>query len=134
MVGTVEVKLDLLAAGETLVDFIFVEQTARLRNPTFRSYLGGSPANMAVNNLAKLGGDAAVISKTGIGAFAQFAESELQSHGVAVDYPIMYRRTTVAFVPSTGGRPDREIARSGDSLPPPCTVRPERLPGRCETV
>jgi sugar/nucleoside kinase (ribokinase family) len=125
MEGSAETKLDLLAIGETLVDFISVEQTDWLRNATtFRRYLGGSPANIAVN-VAKLGGEAAVISKTGIGAFAQFAKSELQRHGVAVDYLIMdhRNRTTVAFVASTSGSPDFEIARSGDYL-----LRPEEVP------
>ena len=70
--------MDLLAIGETLVDFISVEQTDWLRNATtFRRYLGGSPTNIAVN-VAKLGGESAVVSKTGIGAFAQFIKSELQ--------------------------------------------------------
>ncbi|HET7479766.1 MAG TPA: PfkB family carbohydrate kinase, partial [Rubrobacteraceae bacterium] len=80
--------LDLLAVGETLVDFISVEQTDWLRNATtFRRYLGGSPANIAVN-VAKLGGASAVVSKTGIGAFGQFIKSELQRYGVSIDYLI----------------------------------------------
>ena len=62
--------LDLLAIGETLVDFISVEQTDWLRNAyNFRKYQGGSPANIAVY-VAKLGGQSAVISKLGIGAMA----------------------------------------------------------------
>lgn len=117
--------LDLLAIGETLVDFISVEQTDWLRNATtFRRYLGGSPANIAVN-VAKLGGRSAVVSKTGIGAFAQFVKSELQRHGVSIEYLVMdhRNRTTVAFVSSTIGKPDFEIARSGDYL-----LRPEEIP------
>jgi sugar/nucleoside kinase (ribokinase family) len=119
-----EATLDLLAVGETLVDFISVEQTDWLRNATtFRRYLGGSPANIAVN-VAKLGGSSAVISKTGIGAFAQFIKSELQRHGVSIEYLVMdhRNRTTVAFVSSTSGKPDFEIARSGDYL-----LRPEEI-------
>ena len=117
--------LDLLTVGETLVDFISVEQTDSLRNATtFRRYLGGSPANIAVN-VAKLRGRSAVVSKTGIGAFAQFAKSELQRHGVSIEYLVMdhRNRTTVAFVSSTSGKPDFEIARSGDYL-----LRPEEIP------
>src|SRR5918997_2126062 len=116
--------LDLLAVGETLVDFISVEQTDWLRNATtFRRFLGGSPANLAVN-FAKLGGSSAVVSKTGIGAFGQFAKSELQRHGVSIEYLVMdhRNRTTVAFVSSTSGKPDFEIARSGDYL-----LRPEEI-------
>jgi len=117
--------LELLAIGETLVDFISVEQTDWLRNATtFRRYLGGSPANIAVN-VAKLGGRSAVVSKTGIGAFAQFVKSELQRHGVSIEYLVMdhRNRTTVAFVSSTSGKPDFEIARSGDYR-----LRPEEIP------
>ncbi len=123
MLNTKE-NLDLLAVGETLVDFISVEQTDWLRNATtFRRYLGGSPANIAVN-VAKLGGVSAVVSKTGIGAFAQFIKSELQRYGVSIDYLVMdhRNRTTVAFVSSTSGKPDFEIARSGDYL-----LRPEDI-------
>ncbi|MDQ3658979.1 MAG: sugar kinase [Actinomycetota bacterium] len=117
--------LDVLAVGETLVDFISVEQTDWLRNATtFRRYLGGSPANIAVN-VARLGGRSAVASKTGIGAFAQFVKSELQRHGVSIEYLVMdhRNRTTVAFVSSTSGKPDFEIARSGDYQ-----LRPEEIP------
>src|ERR671916_2430139 len=124
MEGSAGTPLDLLAIGETLVDFISVEQTDWLRNATtFRRYLGGSPANLAVN-FAKLGGSSAVVSKTGIGAFGQFAKSELQRHGVSIEYLVMdhRNRTTVAFVSSTSGKPDFEIARSGDYL-----LRPEEI-------
>ncbi len=117
-------SIDLLSIGETLVDFISVEQTDWLRNATtFRRYLGGSPANIAVN-VSKLGGTSAVISKTGIGAFGKFIKSELQRHGVSTDYLVMDHRTrtTVAFVSSTSGKPDFEIARSGDYL-----LKPEEI-------
>jgi len=41
--------LDLVAIGETLVDFISIEETDWLRHAyTFRKYQGGSPANIAV--------------------------------------------------------------------------------------
>lgn len=122
--NTTKDPIDLLSVGETLIDFISVEQTDWLRNAsTFRRYLGGSPANIAVN-VSKLGGSSAVLSKTGIGAFGKFIESELQRHGVSTDYLVMDHRTrtTVAFVSSTSGKPDFEIARSGDYL-----LRPEEI-------
>jgi fructokinase len=75
---SLEGALDLLAVGETLVDFGCVEQTDHLRNAIiFRRYVGSSPSILAVN-VAKLGGTSAVVSKTGIEAFAQFIKSELQ--------------------------------------------------------
>ena len=121
--------LDLLAVGETLVDFISMEKTDSLSNAvSFRRHLGGSPANIAVN-VSKLGGTAAVVSKTGIGAFGTFLKSELQRHGVVTDYLVMDHRThtTVVFVSSTAGTPDFEEFRSGDYLLRPEEVSEEAL-------
>lgn len=110
--------LDVLTIGEMVVDFISAEKTDTLSNAsTFRRYLGGSPANIAVY-VSKLGGASAVIAKTGIGAFGKFLKSELQRHGVTTDYLSMDHRThtTVIFVSSTPGTPDFEEFRSGDYL------------------
>jgi fructokinase len=108
--------LDLLAVGETLIDCISVEETDSLRNAfTFRKYQGGSPANIAVY-VAKLGGKAAVVSKTGIGAFGQFLREELQESGVLTDYLVMDRRvhTSVIFISRSKGTADFEAFRGGD--------------------
>jgi len=116
--------LDVLTIGEMVVDFISVEKTDTLGNAsTFRRYLGGSPANIAVY-VSKLGGASAVVAKTGIGAFGQFLKSELQRHGVTTDYLLMDHRThtTVIFVSSTAATPDFEEFRSGDYL-----LRPEEI-------
>jgi fructokinase len=117
-------SLDVLTIGEMVVDFISDEKTDTLSNATtFRRYLGGSPANIAVY-VSKLGGTSAVIAKTGIGAFGQFLKSELQRHGVVTDYLLMDHRThtTVIFVSSTHATPDFEEFRSGDYL-----IRPEEV-------
>ena len=124
-----EGSLDLLAIGEVLVDLISVEQTDTLRNATtFKRYLGGSPANIAVY-VSKLGGASAVISKTGIGAFGTFLKSELQRHGVATEYLIMDHRThtSVMFVSSTHSTPDFEDFRSGDYRLAPEEVSEEAI-------
>jgi fructokinase len=116
--------LDVLTIGEMVVDFISAEKTDTLSNAsTFRRYLGGSPANIAVY-VSKLGGSSAVIAKTGIGAFGKFLKSELQRHGVTTDYLSMDHRThtTVIFVSSTAATPDFEEFRSGDYL-----LRPEEV-------
>lgn len=111
-----EGDIDLLAIGETLVDFISEEETDNLFNAyTFRKYLGGSPANIATY-IAKLGGKAAIVSKTGIGAMGQFLKAELRKAGVITDYLIMDHRvhTSVIFVSRTTRTPDFEAFRSGD--------------------
>ncbi len=121
--------LDVLTIGEMVVDFISVEKTDTLSNAsTFRRYLGGSPANIAVN-VSKLGGHSAVIAKTGIGAFGQFLKSELRRHGVNTDYLLMDHRThtTVIFVSSTAATPDFEEFRSGDYLLTPGEVSREAI-------
>ncbi len=111
-----EGDLDLLAIGESVVDFISVETTDSLLHAyTFQKYQGGSPANIAVN-VAKLGGQAAVVSKTGIGAMGQFLKGEMNQAGVVTDYLVMDHRvhTSVIFVSRTAGTPDFEAFRSGD--------------------
>ena len=75
-------RLDLLAVGETLVDFISHEMAHSLRTAgQFSRYLGGQPANVAVY-VAKLGGRSAVITKLGSDYFGEYVEDQLQHHGV----------------------------------------------------
>ena len=114
--STVEQDIDVLTIGETLIDFISTEPSDGLRDAsTFTRYLGGSPANIAVT-VSKLGGAAAVISKTGIGALGQFLKGELRYHGVNTDYLIMDHRvhSSIILVSQTSGTPDFEAFRSGD--------------------
>jgi fructokinase len=108
--------LDVLAIGELLVDFISIEETDWLRNAyTFRKFQGGSPANIAVH-VAKLGGESAVMCKTGIGAMGQFLKSELRRAGVRCDYLVMDHRvhTSIIFISRTARTADFEAFRGGD--------------------
>jgi sugar/nucleoside kinase (ribokinase family) len=85
--------LDVLTIEEMVVDLISAEQTDTQSNAsTFRRYLGGSPANIAVY-ISKLEGESVVIAKTGIGAFGTFLKSELQRHGLTTEYLLMDHRT-----------------------------------------
>ncbi len=111
-----EGDLDLLAVGETVLDFISVEETDCLRNAyRFGKYQGGSPANIALY-VAKLGGTSAIVSKIGAGAMGQFLKAELGQAGVITDYLVMDPRvhTTVIFISRTRRTPDFETLRSGD--------------------
>jgi fructokinase len=108
--------IDVLAIGEVVIDMISQEPAAHLREAeTFRRYLGGSPANIAVY-VAKLGGRGALIAKTGIGGFGQFIKAELRRYGVITDYLRMDHRvhTTVIFVARSTGTPDFEAFRDAD--------------------
>jgi fructokinase len=124
-----EGDLDVLAVGETLVDFISEEESDTLRDaPTFRKYLGGSPANI-VTNVAKLGCRSAIISKTGIGNFGQFLKAELQRYGVNTNYMVMDHRvhTSFVFIARTSGTPDFEASRNGDYRLEPHEVSEEAV-------
>jgi len=125
--------LDVLTIGEMAVDFISVQKTDTLSNAsTFRRYLGGSPANNAVD-VSKLGGTSAVIAKTGIGAFGKFLKSELRRHGVTTDYLLMDHRThtTVIFISSTTATPDSKSSEAATTCSGPRRFqrRPSRMPG-----
>lgn len=121
--------LDVLVIGEALVDFISVEETDSLFDAaTFQKYAGGSPANIAAN-VSKLGGRAAIISKTGIGAFGQFLKAELRRVGVQTEYMVMDHRvhTSIVFVSRSKGTPDFEPFRDGDFRLEPHEVSEEAI-------
>ncbi len=121
--------LDVLTIGETLVDFISVEETDWLRNAyTFRKYQGGSPANIAVY-VARLGSQSAIISKTGIGAMGQFLKAELGRAGVTCDYLVMDHQvhSSVIFVSRSARTADFEAFRSGDFQLEPHEIKEEAI-------
>ena len=133
--STVDQEIDVLTIGETVIDFISAEPSDSLLDATtFNRYLGGSPANIAVNS-SKLGDVAAVMSKTGIGAFGQFIKNELRYHGVNTDYLIMDHRvhTSIILVSQTSGTPDFEAFRNGDYQLTPEEV-PEEAISRAKVI
>jgi sugar/nucleoside kinase (ribokinase family) len=76
-----------------------------------------------------LGGQAAVISKTGIGAMGQFLKAEMNQAGVVTEYLVMDHRvhTSVIFVSRTAGTPDFEAFRSGDHQLEPKEISEEAV-------
>ncbi|HEY6582166.1 MAG TPA: PfkB family carbohydrate kinase [Rubrobacter sp.] len=111
-------KLDLLAVGETMVDFISHEMAHSLRTAgQFSRYLGGQPANVAVY-VAKLGGRSAVITKLGSDYFGEYVEDQLQHHGVGTEAVSRTGEaaTTNAFVTRTVSVPDFQVNRGADAL------------------
>ena len=110
--------LDVLAVGESLVDFISHEFRISLRTADrFSRYLGGQPANVAVY-VAKLGGRSAVITKVGTDYFGEFVEDQLGRHGVSTEgvHRAPGEPTTSAFVTRTVNVPDFQVNRGADSL------------------
>jgi fructokinase len=111
-------RLDLLAVGETIVDFISHEMAHSLRTAgQFSRYLGGQPANVAVY-VAKLGGRSAIITKLGSDYFGEYVEDQLQHHGVNTEAVSRTEEaaTTNAFVTRTASIPDFQVNRGADAL------------------
>jgi fructokinase len=111
-------RLDLLAVGETMVDFISHEMANSLRTAgQFSRYLGGQPANVAVY-VAKLGGRSAIITKLGSDYFGEYVEDQLQHHGVNTEAVSRTNEasTTNAFVTRTVSVPDFQVNRGADAL------------------
>ena len=111
-------RLDLLAVGETVVDFISHEMANSLRTAgQFSRYLGGQPANVAVY-VAKLGGRSAIITKLGSDYFGEYVEDQLQHHGVNTEAVSRTNEasTTNAFVTRTVTVPDFQVNRGADAL------------------
>jgi sucrose-phosphate synthase len=111
-------RLDLLAVGETMVDFISHEMANSLRTASqFSRYLGGQPANVAVY-VAKLGGRSAVITCLGSDYFGEYVEDQLQHHGVGTEAVSHTDEaaTTNAFVTRTVSVPDFQVNRGADAL------------------
>jgi fructokinase len=112
-------QLDVLAVGETVVDFISAERVRSLRTASrFSRYLGGQPANVALY-AAKLGGRAAVLGKVGKEYFGEFLEEQLQRHGVSTEALLRadtLPTTTVFITLTNSGSPDFQVNRGADVL------------------
>ncbi|MGD8967327.1 MAG: PfkB family carbohydrate kinase [Anaerolineae bacterium] len=128
-------KFEVLAVGETLVDFISEEQVNSLRAAKqFTRYLGGQPANLAVY-VAKLGMRSTMLSMIGDDRFGEFLEEELQSHGVNTEALLKANEmpTTNVFLTQTTGVPDFQVNRGADTLLDIRDVS-EELIGRAKAV
>mgnify|MGYP002722689877 FL=1 len=93
----------LYAVGEALIDFIPSERDAKLKEVTqFSPQVGGAPTNVA-SCVAKLGGDAAVVTQVGDDAFGEKIEDKLKDVGVDTQYlkQTSTANTALAFVSLT---------------------------------
>lgn len=89
----------IYAIGETLIDFIAEERCDSDDAKTFYKNAGGAPANVAVC-VAKLGGNACVVTKLGNDMFGRFLKNTLEKHGVDVTHVRFTNEanTALAFV------------------------------------
>lgn len=109
--------IDILCVGEVLVDFIG-HQTGVLINNTrdYHRYLGGSPANVAMNS-ARLGLKSVMVATVGNDGFGEYIFERLNEVGVNTNHvkKIKNKSTSVIFVSRTDSTPDFIPFRKADS-------------------
>jgi fructokinase len=100
---------DILAIGESLIDFLASEKGVLIENTTaFSLAPGGAPANVAAA-AAKLGASSGFIGKVGADSFGVMIRKALSGVGVNVDMLIADDKvnTTLAFISvKPNGEPD----------------------------
>lgn len=110
-------NIDILCVGEVLVDFIG-HQTGVLINNTrdYHRYLGGSPANVAMNS-ARLGLKSVMVATVGDDGFGEYIFKRLNEVGVNTNHikTIKDKPTSVIFVSRTDSTPDFIPFRKADS-------------------
>ena len=110
-------NIDILCVGEVLVDFIG-HQTGVLINNTrdYHRYLGGSPANVAMNS-ARLGLKSVMVATVGKDGFGEYIFERLNELGVNTNHinTIKTKPTSVIFISRTDGTPDFIPFREADS-------------------
>jgi fructokinase len=109
-------NIDILCVGEVLVDFIG-HQTGVLLNNTrdYHRYLGGSPANVAMNS-ARLGLKSAMVATVGNDGFGEYIFKRFYEVGVNTAYikKVVNKATSVIFVSRSEGTPDFIPFREAD--------------------
>ncbi|MFC2110384.1 carbohydrate kinase family protein [Bacteroidota bacterium] len=110
--------VDILCVGEVLVDFIG-HQTGVLINNTrdYHRYLGGSPANVAMNS-SRLGLNSVMVATVGEDGFGEYILERLGDVGVYTGFvkTIRNKPTSVIFVSRTDSTPDFIPYRKADSF------------------
>ena len=110
--------IDIICVGEILIDFIGHQAEAKIsQTKDYHRYLGGSPANVAMN-MTRLGMNvrmAGTIGKDGFGEYVKekMAENEVSTECVREDE---IHPTSVIFVSKTTGTPDFVPFRKADLM------------------
>ncbi|WNS44223.1 sugar kinase [Paenibacillus sp. MMS20-IR301] len=79
-----EADIDLLTAGELLIDMISAEFDEEVQSGTYQRFFGGSPSNIAMN-VKKLGIRSVVASAVGNDGLGNYLIRHLQHAGISTD-------------------------------------------------
>ena len=109
-------NIDILCVGEVLIDFIGHQLEKEIRDTSdYHRYMGGSPANVAMN-MAKLGLKTMMVASVGADGFGEYILESLKDGGVRVDHvaKLNQNNTSVIFVSKTVHTPDFIPYRDAD--------------------
>ena len=109
-------NIDILCVGEVLIDFIGHQKGVLINNTRdYHRYLGGSPANVAMNS-ARLGLKSAMVATVGADGFGEYIFKRFSEVGVntACIKKIVSKATSVIFVSRSDGTPDFIPFREAD--------------------
>ena len=110
-------SIDILSAGELLVDFITAEFVQTLDEAVlFKRIPGGSPANLAMN-MARLGNKALLVSCVGNDDMGGVLRNHVARLGVDVSYLVSVEEpTTLILVTRSAAVSDFQAYRGADSM------------------
>tara|TARA_R110001592_G_scaffold307_1_gene1723 strand:+ start:6116 stop:7054 length:939 start_codon:yes stop_codon:yes gene_type:complete len=109
-------NIDILCVGEILIDFIGHQSDVLINNTRdYHRYLGGSPANVAMNS-ARLGLKPVMISSVGDDGFGEYIFKRLAEVSVNTSNikKLDNKPTSVIFVSKSDGTPDFIPFREAD--------------------
>ena len=109
-------NIDILCVGEVLVDFIGHQLEKEIRDTSdYHRYMGGSPANVAMNT-SKLGLKTMMVASVGADGFGEYILENLKEGGVMVDHmtKLDQKNTSVIFVSKTVHTPEFIPYRDAD--------------------
>ncbi|WP_367755377.1 carbohydrate kinase family protein [Flavobacterium sp. WC2430] len=111
-----EKKIDIICAGEVLIDFIGHEvNTSINRTKDYHRFLGGSPTNVAVN-AARLGLNSVLVATCGQDGLGEYIVRKLKANKVITSQirKSNTEPTSVIFVSKSTGTPDFIPYREAD--------------------
>lgn len=108
--------IDILCVGEVLIDFIGHQDNVLINETRdYHRYLGGSPANVAMNS-KRLGLNSVMVSAIGNDGFGEYILKRLNTIGIDAKHvkKVPHKATSVIFVSKSNGTPDFIPYRSAD--------------------
>ncbi|WP_369048012.1 carbohydrate kinase family protein [Tenacibaculum sp. UWU-22] len=110
-------NIDILCVGEVLVDFIGHQTNVLINNTKdYHRYLGGSPANVAMNT-SRLGLQSIMIATVGNDGFGDYIFKKFEEINISTKHlkKTNLKNTSVIFISKSKGTPDFIPYRGADS-------------------